>query len=904
MRYLPLLRHQGMAVALCADPKLHGLIQASGIDPAPLTASEALKRRQGVWLPLLSLPQHLGVSAREPRVVEPYIRTTPEALARWQALLDREPGPLIALNWQGNPDHETTTSRGRSLPLELLAPLAQIGGARFVSLQKGPGSEQLERCSFRHRFVACQPQVNGAWDFLDTAAILACCDLVISSDTALAHLAGGLGRPTWLLLKDVPEWRWGLQGDRSGWYPSMRLFRQQRRGDWQELMQRLMLALQLHFGWATQPAPAHGGATTVGRPLEAPAITVPSLTRLQQAEALFAAARWVEAEALYRDLIHTDPADAQLFHRLGQICGLNGRFQEMAEWLEKGLQLRPEDPAALGNLGLAYQELGHLEAALDAYGRSLHLRPDAPDVRTNQGTAWQARGDLQAAIACYRQALMFRPQHAEAHCNLGLALREQGDNSAALEAYQQAIHCQPDLARAHYNMGCLHYAEQRYQEAIRAYQQVIRIQPQFADAHTSLGNAYKQAGDLEAAIAAYQQALAHRPEDADTLCNLGNSYLVRSELPAAIACFQHALAIDPTHALTLHNLGLALQEQGDVSAAITAFRRSLHSDPSFAEAHGALAMALLLAGAYPQGWQEYEWRFQCQHGPHLLAARPDLSRWAGQPLAAGCALILVSEQGLGDTLQFLRYGLHLQHQGLEVHLCAPSKLHGLIQLSGLQTLPLTPEQATQLTADSWPGAHWLPLLSLPGLLEVTPETPLLCDPYLRSSEERIEAWREHLAVEQRPIVAIHWQGNPDHEQTTSMGRSLPLEAFAPLAQIEGLSLLSLQKGHGSEQLERCSFRDRFVACQELVNATWDFVDTAAIVAHCDLVITSDTALAHLAAGMGQPTWLLLKHPPEWRWGLQGERSFWYPSMRLFRQRSRGDWAGVMERVVATIMIES
>jgi ADP-heptose:LPS heptosyltransferase len=230
-------------------------------------------------------------------------------------------------------------------------------------------------------------------------------------------------------------------------------------------------------------------------------------------------------------------------------------------------------------------------------------------------------------------------------------------------------------------------------------------------------------------------------------------------------------------------------------------------------------------------------------------------------------------------------------------MCAPKTLHGLIREAGLDDEPLTPEEGNALQS-----GVWLPLLSLPGLLGVSPERPLISAPYLRSRNDRIEAWRSRLAAEQRPIIAINWQGNPDHEQTTSRGRSLPLEAFAPLASLTGISLLSLQKGPGSEQLDACSFRDRLVSCQSQVDAAWDFVETAAILANCDLVITSDTAVAHLAGGMGRRTWLLLKNVPEWRWGLTGDTTFWYDSMRLFRQTRRGDWTAVIARVVGTLKL--
>jgi ADP-heptose:LPS heptosyltransferase len=218
--------------------------------------------------------------------------------------------------------------------------------------------------------------------------------------------------------------------------------------------------------------------------------------------------------------------------------------------------------------------------------------------------------------------------------------------------------------------------------------------------------------------------------------------------------------------------------------------------------------------------------------------------------------------------------------------------------SGLDVELISESEAEQVDK-----GYWVPLLSVPGCLGVTPSQPLESDPYLRVNQERVERWRERLAGEKRPLVGINWQGNPRHEQGTSRGRSLPLEAFAPLASVLGGGLISLQKGAGSEQLAGCSFRDRFVSCQAEIDQAWDFEETAAVLANCDLIISSDTSIVHLAGGMGLKTWLLLKKVPEWRWGLEGEDTFWYPSVRLFRQRERGDWADLMLLLIAALRVE-
>ena len=760
MRYVLPLKQRNIAVSLCAQAKLHGLIQTSGLDPQPLTPEQASQVSEGRWAPLLSIPRHLGVKPSKPIISEPYIKVAEDLVVKWQQILCSDTKPIIAINWQGNPEHETTNSQGRSLPLETFAPLATLNGISLLSLQKGFGSEQLANCGFRDRFVACQDLIDQTWDFGETAAIIANCALVISSDTSIAHLAAGLGKTTWLLLKQIPEWRWGLKGENSFWYPSMRLFRQRERGNWTEVMERVALELQhwlenskIHHQPCNSPAANMDQRPSDGQ--EAGGAGFDPLALEQQAQDLIKQGNYDAAESIYQDLIKAGYNNPITLSNLAAICHLRGRRNEMITLLRQALAIKPNYPEALSNLGIALQEQGDPEAAIAAYRAALSLQPDGPNTLSNLGTLLKEQGDLDSAIQCFERAIEIKPDYPEAHYNRANILEELGDVNGAINAYERAISLKADYPVAQKN----------------------------------------------------------------------------------------------------------------------------------------LSMALLLQGDYGRGWKHYEWRFRCPDSPSAPHAIPKARLWSGKHLLANANLLVVSEQGLGDTLQFMRYVLPLKQQGIAVSLCAQPKLHGLIQASGIDPHPLTPDQAHGIV-----HGEWIPLLSLPMHLGVGPNLPIINEPYLKTTEERIEQWQKILAQETKPIIAIHWQGNPKHEKTNSQGRSLPLSTFAPLATLNGISLLSLQKGFGSEQLQSCPFRDRFVGCQELIDQTWDFGETAAIIHHCALVITSDSAVAHLAAGLGKPTWLLLKKVPEWRWGLQGEQSFWYPSMRLFRQQERGNWAEVMERV--------
>lgn len=412
-----------------------------------------------------------------------------------------------------------------------------------------------------------------------------------------------------------------------------------------------------------------------------------------------------------------------------------------------------------------------------------------------------------------------------------------------------------------------------------------------------LGHFYLKQGNLAAAKAIYQELLAFDTSDHVVYGNLGAIYLMESQREEAIKALRQAIEIQPGYPSACNNLGIVLKEQGDLSGAMAFHKQALASHPGNAEAQWNLALLLLLEGDYELGLEKYEWRSKQTFSPKKPHAHPKAKRWTKENLINGEKLLVVSEQGLGDTLQFIRYIPHLKNQGIDVVLAAQEKLHGLIKASGIDDSPLLPQQANAIS-----DGYWTPLLSVPRHLGVSPDNPIATKPYIAATEDLLSKWNSRLENEKRPIIAINWQGNPESEKLGLKGRSLPLELFSKIATSFDLDFLSLQKGFGSEQLETCSFKDRFVSCQDEINQTWDFLETAAIIQSCDLIITSDTATAHLAGGMGKPTWLLLHRVPDWRWGMTHETSFWYPSMRLFRQTKENDWPEVLGKVEDALKI--
>ena len=326
-------------------------------------------------------------------------------------------------------------------------------------------------------------------------------------------------------------------------------------------------------------------------------------------------------------------------------------------------------------------------------------------------------------------------------------------------------------------------------------------------------------------------------------------------------------------------------------------RRAINIKPDNSYAYFNLSIIELLNGDYESGLEHYEFRWK-RKDTSFIQFHPIIKRIDNAQLEKGEKLLVVSQQGLGDTLLFMRYIPYIRNQGIDVSFHVQPKLLSLIKASGIDQNPLTPEQVTKVSE-----GKWMPLFFLNRYLKINPINPIITERYIYSSDELVEKWKNIFSKEKRPIVGINWQGNPEAEKLYHQGRSIPLETFSILPEHNEVTLVSLQKGFGSEQLDHCSFKNKFVECQPQIDSTWDFLENAAIIENCDLIITSDTSIAHLAGGMNKPVWVLLKDIPAWIWGLKGETTFWYPSMRLFRQKERRNWQEVMERVSLAITKE-
>ena len=503
------------------------------------------------------------------------------------------------------------------------------------------------------------------------------------------------------------------------------------------------------------------------------------------------------------------------------------------------------------------------------------------------------------------EALRIRPSFVEAHSSLGAVYQAQGRLADALDCYQQSLRIQPDYPEAHYNWGTLLKEQNQHDDALAKLRQAIDLKPTFAEAHCNLGTTLQALGRLEEAVAAYQEALRLRPDFALAYNNLGNIYQAQGKTDLALACYEQALGVDPRRGEsfdqlgfptqtradcveTYNNLSSALHQQGEWAEALAGLEKTLRLQPDFPEAHYNRSLIYLSQGRFLEGWPEFEWRLQCKAYPVRSFARP---LWDGSPFA-GRTLLVHAEQGFGDTLHFARYLPLVRQRGGKVLFAAQRGLWPLLRCSGFDGLLALGDDLGEFDLQ-------VPLLNLPGIFSTTFESMPSTVPYITADPRLVDLWREKLSRFEGFKVGIHWQGNRDYIQDRY--RSIPLKEFAPLAGVPGVQLFSLQKYDGVEQLAdvagRFAIHDFGAQIDEQSGA---FMDTAALMKNLDLVITSDTATPHLAGALGVHVWVALTKIPEWRWLLDREDSPWYPTMRLFRQRTRGDWSDVFERMACEL----
>lgn len=544
-----------------------------------------------------------------------------------------------------------------------------------------------------------------------------------------------------------------------------------------------------------------------------------------------------ETEKAYRKLLSENPANPDIYHQLGILYYQQGKTRKAESFLKKAVELSPGSPEFLSNLGLVEMNLKNYKEAIISYEKSLELRPDIPEILNSLANAYIGNDDLTKAEKLFEKLLLLKNDYPEAYYNFASFCMKKGDYPRALPLYEKAISLRPDYASAYNNMGNALAELKEYEKALSAFSKAVEIKSDFYEAYINMGNLFLAMDRIDEALETYSKAIEINPSSAEAFLNIANAY--RNKL--------------------------------DIKNAILNFRKAIRLSPDDAGAHLNLALTLLLEENTQEGWTEYEWRLKRPEFAHLNIPFP---RWNGAS-EKNARILVIAEQGFGDTIQFARYlPIVKERCGELTFLCQPP----LFQLLEKQNysdkiLPLATVSPPEIIFD-----FYIPLLSLPLVLNVPVPDRI---PYINAAPEKISAWKERLQKFRRLKVGLCWAGS--RSNTNDRLRSIPFGHLKPLLDIKEIDFFSLQKG-ASEHLSVSDFTEDFS----------DFSDTAAFIENMDIVISVDTVIAHLSAAMNKETWLMIPYSSEWRWLLHRNDSHWYPSsMKIFRQPAYGDWQNLI-----------
>lgn len=744
-RYLPMLQERCARIVLLIHQPLIPFFKQMGYDAAFGDKPELPP--VDCHIPLMSLPRYFQTDLTNIPAA-PYLSIRQDLVDTWREKLAGIRGFRVGICWQGS--KLLKFDNRRSFPLTALAPLASIPGVRLISLQKTAGLEQLDALNGLFEVVDLRPDYDdeeGA--FLNAAAIVKNLDLVITADTAIAHLAGGLGMPVWTVLPKHADWRWLHDRDDSPWYPTMRLFRQTTAGDWSEVFARMADELRKQV----EPRESRGPTISQTRPL---ADTARAIALMESADRLAEEGRFGEAEQHLDRAIELLPQHAELRRRAGDLQARQANWPQAIAHFERSIALDPTDPITECHWAMALESQGNQEQASDHYHNALALAGRNVDVHAEMGASLVTFGNLS--------------------------------------------------------------------QAWRHFEQVLAVEPDNKIAYSTIASLGRQLDRCDEAIAHLDRTIEYAPED-----------------------------------------GMARLERGAM---------------------------LLWLGDFRRGWPDFHhWR--------VRMGRPEFD-WIQSPEWDGASsptkrVLIYAEQGLGDTIQFVRF-LPLARQRVpQATLIAQDPLVPLLRASGFTGVQGFADPVGEFDCK-------IAMMDLPMALDITLETLPADIPYLSVAEKFVAEWATRLQSIDGFRVGVLWQGNP----TTSYDRfrSYPLRALAPLAHVPGVRLISLQKGAGLDQLGSLAGEFEVVDLRpEFDREEAAFFNAAAIIKNLDLVVTADSAIAHLSGALGAPVWLASSARSDWRWLRNREDSPWYPTMRVFHQRKRHQWNELFERMAAELQQE-
>jgi tetratricopeptide (TPR) repeat protein len=617
-----------------------------------------------------------------------------------------------------------------------------------------------------------------------------------------------------------------------------------------------------------------------------------ALAHAQKGVILARLGRGDEALESYGRALELQPGFNDVLFNQGNLLRELGRHDEALSSYDCVLELEPDDAALLNNRGVTLFLLERYQEALDSYARAIALRPDYADAFTNRGNALQELGFHDEAIESHERALSLSPGHVRARTNLGNALQETGRHEEALQHYDKALALDPGYVEAFNNRAAALNELKRHEEALADCDRALSLRQAYPEALGNRGGALAGLGRYEEALACHEKAFELEPGCVQAL-NVASALQDLGRYEQALEYHERALILKPDYVEALNNRGNALQALNRHTAAVRSYQRAIELRPGDAEAHWNEGLARLALGDYRGGWPKYEWRWR---NKRLGVTQPplDVPTWTGQESLDGKSILVFQEQGYGDAIQFVRFVSMLASRSERtVVACDDTLLEIFSSVPGVDVTTSGP--LSESDAD-----YQVSLMSLPLALGITLRN-LPADPYLAADADKVQTWQGRVEdLDGRLKVGLVWSGNPLFAAAAQ--KRCPVDALEGLLSMPDIGWVSLQKDRVDEDIVR--LRESAPNLLDGGTNLEDFAATAAAITALDLVITVDTAVAHLAGALGKPVWIMLPFAADWRWLVDRADSPWYPSARLFRQRSAGDWQALIERVKQALQTEA
>ena len=619
-------------------------------------------------------------------------------------------------------------------------------------------------------------------------------------------------------------------------------------------------------------------------------------TELAQGYALQQQGRLAEAATLFRRAIAREPQNGDALHLLGVTLGRMGQAGEAVTHLTAAAAARPSNPYILTNLGNALSTVGRHGEAASAFERATALKPDLLVAHRGRAFAELSERRYEEALRSIDRALKLHPQDAVMLANRGNALRALKRPEEALASYDKSLAFAPGDPDIHHSRALALISLGRYEDALASLDRAQALAPERVGIHFHRGVALSLLERHAEGLASFERALAIEPRSAEVLSNRGVElgHLGRPE--EALESFAKAAEAKPDYIDAFTNAAGTLNALGRREEALEQFDRALRIEPDHAPTLWSKSLLKLALGEYEEGWPLYESRLRLEY---LREYRRTFSmpRWTGKEGLAGKRILIHAEQGLGDAIQFCRYLPLLEDKGAQVVFEVPEALSKLLRSLRFRGSLICQGEPIPPALD-----YYCPLLSLPLAFQTRADTIPAEVPYLAADAAAVESWRVRLSALPGLKIGLNWQGHAGAErQAWIRGRSFALACAAPLARQPGISLISLQKGSAARQRTEVEFGSELAQLTDPDDVSADaLMETAALMSALDLVVTSDTSVAHLAGALGLPVWVALHAMPDWRWLLDRADNPWYPTIRLFRQRTPGDWPELFERLAREV----